>query len=355
MIQRLPVPHMLRLTTILVFLAVRPLSAQDVPAGTEPWRLIRIFIEQTGSTFENVDRAAFAPRLGGRLAGLDPTSVAGRWVRYIDVKIDTVVRLTPRLRTVPPDPELKRPGRVDTLDRVAVWASTYISGSYDNSYFFLERDSIWRIVEWIDFPGTDERKAIVEAASAVDTTRTDWVVHSRNLLNLLNPDRHHREQFGVMRRDLQEIAGQLSASDAWNRIDLGRIPIDSLDPFAPLDLPESGPQILYRLNPAALDRLFLGGISRILTVGGSVRFELARFGGRSAGYLYEPDGSAPGVDAEGDFLMVPLGERWWYYKSFRTPGEPEDQFFTLPEDLLSTGGSGLQEPDRAKPVENPEN
>lgn len=331
-----------RFATILLTCAVgcvQQIRAQDVPAGTEPWRLIRIFIEQTASPAEEVDRTAFAPRLGGRLAGLDPASIAGRWPRYVDVKIDTVVWLEPYLRTIPPDPTEERPGRVDTLRRVAVWASTWISGNYDNSYFFLERDSIWRIVEWIDFPGPAERRAIVEAAAEIDTTRSDYIIRSRNLLNLLQSDRHHRSRFTEMRRDLVEIGRQLSGSEAWSRIDLGSIPIDSIDPYAALDLPPSGPgRLLFRLNPSALNRLFQGGISRIVEVGNSVRFEIERFAGRSAGYLYLPEGKTlPAVDREADFLLVPLESGWWYYKSFLTPDRPADRYFSLPEDLFPNG------------------
>ena len=87
-----------------------------------------------------------------------------------------------------------------------------------------------------------------------------------------------------------------------------------------------------------MNRLFQGGISRILEVGISIRFEIERFAGRSAGYLYLPEGKVlPPVDREADFLLVPLENGWWYYKSFLTPDRPADRYFTLPDDLFPNG------------------
>src|SRR5690606_516082 len=119
---------LLLLQVLSTLLLPGELRSQDVQAGIEPWRLIRIFIEQTGSTLRTIDREPFAVRLGGRLAGLDPTSIGGRWEKYSDVKIDTVVWLDPLFRSIPPDPEAKMPGRVDTIDRTAVWATVWNGG-----------------------------------------------------------------------------------------------------------------------------------------------------------------------------------------------------------------------------------
>lgn len=326
------------LVGILLLATASGLIAQDVDAGVEPWRLVRIFIEQTGSPLDDVDRARFATRLGGRLAGLDPVSVKGHWGRYVDVKIDTVVRLDPLLRPISADPQRKLPGRTDTLERVAVWATSFKGGNYDNSYFFLERDSIWRIVEWIEFPTTAERAAIVREADRLDTTREDYIVRRRTILSLLHHDILHRSRFPEIAGDLDRLARQLSRITGWQRIELGAIPVDSLDPFAALDLPEgSRTAFLHRLNPAGLDRLFTGGIARILRHGAEIRFEIGRFGGRSVGYLWRPpDTEEVRPDPEGDFLLSPLGGRWWFYRSFHTPEQPAAELIRLPEDLLGS-------------------
>ena len=63
--------------------------------------------------------------------------------------LSSFTRITPAL------PESEDEDRLDTIERMAIYATTYVGGNYDNSYFFLERDSLWRIERFIEFPDPD--------------------------------------------------------------------------------------------------------------------------------------------------------------------------------------------------------
>lgn len=297
-------------------------SAQEVESDIEPWRLVRVFIQETGSPSDEVDRSAFRSRLSGELAALDMESeIVGRWREFVDVTIDTLVPLSPRILTIPPL-KVGNPPRYDTLRRLAVFATTYFDGNYDNSYFFLEQDSMWKITHLRQFPTLDERIAIADRAGAVDTTTPDFMLVVKNQFVLLESDRERRTRFDQeIRSDASSIIAQLDRAPTWREIVLGPIATEEIDPYYTLDEGVSSHDaFLHRLNLAALDRLYRNGITRIYRSAEGIALEIGGIGDKSTGYLYR-DSTRSGVDLDPDnvFMTSPIDRHWSTYKTGVTP------------------------------------
>ena len=296
---------------------------QQVDEDIEPWRLVRVFIEQTGSPREKVDREAFRARLAGELAERDlEAEIAGTWRRYVDVRIDTVVPLPPTVVTREPS-EVDAAPRSDTLERVAVLATTYIDGNYDNSSFFLEHDSIWRITHLRSFPTDRQRVAITDRASAIDTTLENFMLSVRNEFVLLESDRDLARRFNEMiLDDARGLARHLARSSAWNELLLGPLDAESIDPwFALDDSITSSESLIHSLNHNALDRLFRAGVTRIVRVQEGILFEIGRLEESSAGYLFgDTTQSLPTMAPDHYFSLSPLPSGWWLYRRSGLPG-----------------------------------
>ncbi len=322
-----PIPALTGATILLALLLVPGSSTcgQEVAVDIEPWRLVRVFIQQTGSPSEKVDRGAFASRLSGEMATLDiEREIAGRWQAYVDVKIDTLIPLSPRIRTTPAVEPGSRPQR-DTLERLAIFATTYIDGNYDNSYFYLEHDSLWRITHLRQFPTLPERIAITDRARAIDTSNPDFMLAVKNEFVLLESDATRRLRFeSEMRSDANGVVAQLSRAPSWQEIILGPIATAEIDPFYPLDDTVSAQHaFLHRLNLDALDRLYRNGITRIYRSSSGILFEIGGLGARSMGYIYRDSAAtAPELHPDNMFMESPIDRAWSLYKQEATERGP---------------------------------
>ena len=296
-------------------------NAQTLPADTPAWELVKILIQETGSPSKSVDRQSFRDRLTGELAGTDPETFRGTWPMYADVKIDTLIPLSPRLRLVPALPKEKIPARTDTIERAAVYATTYHGGIHDNAYFFLEKDSIWRIMAWRQFPNDHERGRIVEAIDRLDTGSASYFEQRIALTRLLSNDNAQTSLFKHLSADADDIVGPLARTEAWRRYELGAIPFDSIDEYGGLDDDLSASdRLLHTLNIDALARLRTSGITSITNVSsdnGIVRLDIGSFEGEAMGYLYVPQGEAtPTISPDRYYLLKPLAPHWYYFKGF---------------------------------------
>lgn len=294
-----------------------PVQAQPLPADARPWQVVRTLIQETGAPAKNVDRDAFRPRLTGEAALTDVEDLRGTWLAYTDVNIDTIIALPYRLRHVPADPKNELPPRTDTIERALVYVTTYVNGLYDNCYFFCERDSIWRIESWRQFPSPEHRKAIIERISGTDTVVTGSFDDRVRLSRLLLNDADLGELFRQIADDTKAIIPQLARSAVWNNLELGRIAFDSVDEYDGLDDDmEPANRLFYRLNLSALERLQEFGIDRITrTSGDMILLEFPAALGFSTGFAYAPEPENLPYPAKDDFFTLkPLVPNWWLFK-----------------------------------------
>ena len=332
-------PLALSVVGLLLILSATAAVAQRVDRDIEPWRLVRVFIEQTGSPSETIDREAFRERLVGRLDTVDVNQFRGMWDRYVDVKIDTMIVLPSRSVVVPPPPGSERPPRVDTIERLAVYATTYIRGNYDNSYFFLEHDSLWKIDRFFRFPSAEDRLELTARGRDVDTTKDGFVHEIRSILNLLVDDRQQVDRYQEIRTDLAQLVPQLSRSKRWRCIRLATFDADEIDPFAALDDSfEQSNRFLYQLNLHACDRIYRAGITSIWRFPAGILFELGRSGEKSVGYLYQEEARIE-LNPDHFFALKPISSNWWFYKKkigVEDGSNRRSGTYSLPEDLEKT-------------------
>ena len=306
---------------ILCLIAASDLPAQEVPSDIPAWQLVKTFIQKTGSPEKGIDRKGFAEtRLTGEAAKLDPESLRGRWRQYIDVYIDTVIILPERYIRTPGDSLKGIPPRTDTIRRSALAITTYISGLYDNVVFFCEQDSIWRIESWRQFPTVDERLRIGKEMGDLDTAEEDYMLRRSFLTYLLFPEKELQKMFTTIKKDASGLTDQLFRSSLWSRIDLYQFVHDTTAEYDPLDEENSPYQLfLFRLNQAALHRLFSNGIWNILRYQDGRRtlllFEIASWEGTSMGYLtIANSGESPRIDKDEFFSLHQVAPEWWFYK-----------------------------------------
>lgn len=294
-----------------------PAQGQHLPADARPWQVVRTLIQETGAPGKNVDRDAFKQRLTGEAARTDVEDLRGTWPAFTDVNIDTIISLPYRVRHVPADPKNELPARSDTIERSLVYVTTYVNGLYDNCYFFCERDSIWRIESWRQFPSPEHRTAIIERMSGVDTAEARSFDERVHLSRLLLNDADLGELFRQIADDTKAIIPQLARSAVWNTLELGRIAFDSIDEYDGLeDGMEPTNRLFYRLNLSALERLQEFGIDRITrTPEDMILLEFPAALGFSAGFAYTPDpGKLPYPAKDDFFTLKPLVANWWLFK-----------------------------------------
>lgn len=312
-----------------------PLAAQQLPADARPWQLVRTLIQEIGAPGKNVDREAFRSRLTGEAALEDVEELRGRWQAYTDVNIDSIIVLPSTFRQIPANPKAQLPPRTDTIERSLVYATTYVNGLYDNCYFFCERDSIWRIESWRQFPSPAQRTAIIAHVNNPDTALSGSFAARIHLSRLLLNDADLGLLFKDIADDTEKIIPQLSRSAIWDRLDLAGIAFDSIDEYDGLqDNLDPVNRLFYRLNLSALQRLQEFGIAQILRVRGNIDtteiilLELPSALGYSAGFAYAAAPQhLPSPTKDAFFALKPLTPNWWLFK--RKEEEPGQTLRTL--------------------------
>lgn len=296
-----------------------PLAAQQLPADARPWQLVRTIVQQTGGHSNDVDRQAFRTRLTGEAAEIDVEDLKGTWPSYADVNIDTIIALPSRFRYVPANPEAKQSARTDTIERSLIYATVYSSGVLDNWYFFCERDSIWRIESWRQFPSAAQRMQIIEQANNDDTSTIGSFVNRLHLSRLLLNDADLSKVFKEIIDDTEKIIPQLRQSTSWQRLVLAKIMFDSIGEYDALDDDlDPGERLFYRLNQAALQRLQGFGIQQISRTSGEkemILLELPSIPGYSTGFAYaSTPANLPYPTKDEFFALKPINANWWLFK-----------------------------------------
>lgn len=312
------------LTLALLALLVFPSRGitQVVDKEIAPWDLVRTFLTETASPRSEVDRTAFSDRLSGELSGTDPRLFEGRWPAWVDVRIDTTAELAPRIEQRRELVDDKPVVRVDTFERMWVAASTWLRRYHGEAYFFLERDSIWRITAIRELPSSMERTLINRRAENVQESTDFSTVAS--MLNLLHSDADQITRFLEIASDASGVSTRLLGLDKRLTIDPVRIDTERLDPYFGLDDERTDDErMLLRMNLSSLDRIAAAGMSSLRFGSDStVRFELARLQDRSVGYLWATDQKRlPDLAPDGVFLLRSVGDGWYLYKGFLPPAE----------------------------------
>ena len=324
-----------------LILALSPLlnlSSQVLPDDVRSWQLVKTFIQETGSPLENIDRKSFQTRLTGEAAKIDIEKLKGRWPRFIDVYIDTIISLHERYRKVPGNKEENIPDCIDTILNSALAITTYSNGIYESYSFFCEYDSIWRIESWRQFPSMEERQAISDSILDLDTTAGDYLRQRSILTTLLLEEKSQVEVFMWIRTDATKIAQQLLRSSNWKEFDLTELELDLIGEYDALDDDLTPTELLlHRLNPSALSRLSTQGISKIIRYHHTGKkfyplFELGNFQDKSVGFLYAPDSiPTPPLSKDMFFTMRPVDSNWWLYKGVLEPSSVSDKNSPVPQ------------------------
>jgi len=302
---RLPKPLLVLLLHVVgAILPGRELGAQVVPEQASLRELISVFIAQTASPLESVDRLAFGPRLAGALAGTSPVRFKGTIPEEAKAEIDTLVEL----------------GEEGRIVRTAAYVTVRAVGECENLYFFLERDSIWRIDGLYRFPTPTQRKQLVESLAEVDTTSQYGRSLYGDIRRLLLPDDSLVARLADDLGYAAKIVRPLMKGKLWRRFFLREVHLSGIDEYRELDDDIPPEQLLYyKLDRPAVERLkHHTGIvwierderypNALFMVGGSI-------GENSYGYIYaDSPESIPAVSVD-EFVMVrPVAEHWWLYK-----------------------------------------
>lgn len=290
-----------------------PVRAQELPRDARPWQVVKKAVQVIGSPEDDIDRKAFQDRLTGEAAAIGADNMRGLWEAYVDVYIDSAFALSPLFIEVPGDPAKKIPARTDTIEQSAVYITTLVHGRHNNYSFFCEKDSLWRIAAWRQFPDGKQRADIADMI-----TRSDGR-ESMKLSRLLLTDAELNTLFSEVHRDISSVADQLTKSDSWNRLDLSYIAFDSIGEYDALDDNLSPfDKLFYRLNLSALERLRDLGINHITRLAlnrKTLLVEVGSWAGQTLGFAYATSTEElPSISKTDFFTLKPLAPNWWLYK-----------------------------------------
>lgn len=294
----------LLILTALPILQASSLAAQVVPEHASLQELISVFVDQTASPRESVDRLSFGSRLTGTLTGTSPVRFKGTLPEKAEADIDTLVEL----------------GEQGAIVRTAAYVTVHAAGECENLYFFLECDSIWRIEGLYRFPTPAQRKQLTESLGEIDTTSAYGRSLYGDIERLLLPDDSLIARLAGDLEYATKIARPLIRGKLWRRFFLREIHLSGIDEYRELDDDIPAEQLLfYKLNRPAVERL--KHHTGIVWVERDERFPNALFlvggsiGENSYGYIYADSSRAiPSVSAD-EFVMVrPVAENWWMYK-----------------------------------------
>ncbi|MCE7935639.1 MAG: hypothetical protein DYG96_13765 [Chlorobi bacterium CHB2] len=160
------------LWVIMLCFGGRGALAQELPASASLEELLRVFITQTASPSDSINRSAFRPRLAGALARTSPARFKGTGFYDARMTLDSLIHLPSGNGVI----------------RVAAWVTVESWEGAENIYFTCVCDSLWKIERIARFPTLSQRRQIEESIRKFDV-RSDYDrVLRDDLLRLLLPD-----------------------------------------------------------------------------------------------------------------------------------------------------------------------
>lgn len=292
------------LWVIMLCFGGRGALAQELPASASLEELLRVFITQTASPSDSINRSAFRPRLAGALARTSPARFKGTGFYDARMTLDSLIHLPSGNGVI----------------RVAAWVTVESWEGAENIYFTCVCDSLWKIERIARFPTLSQRRQIEESIRKFDV-RSDYDrVLRDDLLRLLLPDHILAELLRDHLAAATTVAERLAKSQQWDSFALRDFDFSAIDEYRELD-DDITPQelMMYRLNRAAVQELReQGGIQKIerdsaypevlFFVGGMV-------GESSYGYLHAATPHAlPNVWNHNVVMLKPVAPQWWLYK-----------------------------------------
>jgi hypothetical protein len=301
----------LRKLALLCWLALAPLStaaAQQLPRGATPRGVLFAFLNETASTSDSIDRAAFRDRLVGEFASSDPKSLRALLPAGSKFRIDTI-------------PTLSHPE--NDFSRVAAYVTVERGSERENWYLFCVGDSVWRIEALRRFPSQAQRAQIKESIKEIDTATPAYRLLRADLQRVLLPDDSLGAILARNLPDAEKVAEPLRQGKLWQDFSLRDVDFGKLEEYRELDDDiDEGEVIFYTLDRAALERLKrtigLRRIERDPDHPGLLFFVTGQIEKSTVGYINCTDPTLlPGISRNGFITLKPVGEGWWLYKRMR--------------------------------------
>lgn len=280
------------------------MQAQAISPSASLEELLNVFITQTASPIDSINRSAFRPRLAGTLARTSPVRFKGAVYHDARMTIDSLIHLPSENGVI----------------RVAAWVTVESWEGAENIYFTCICDSIWKIEGMARFPTLAQRRQIEESIRKFDV-RSDYDRILRDdLLRLLLPDRVLAELLHDNLPAAATVAERLAGSQQWGSFTLRDFDFSKIDEYRELD-DDITPQELtmYRLSRTAVQQLReQAGIQRIerdSTYPGVLFFVGGNVGESSYGYLHTATPLAlPKISSQNYVMLKPVAPQWWLYK-----------------------------------------
>lgn len=279
-------------------------QAQELSQNASLEELLNVFITQTASPIDSINRSAFRSRLAGTLARTSPVRFKGAVYHDARMMIDSLIHLPSENGVI----------------RVAAWITLESWEGAENIYFTCVCDSIWKIEGMARFPTLAQRRQIEESIRKFDV-RSDYDRILRDdLLRLLLPDRVLAELLQDHLAAAITVAERLVASQQWGSFTLRDFDFSKIDEYRELD-DDITPQELtmYRLSRTAVQQLReqagIQKIERDSTYPGVLFFVGGNVGESSYGYLHTATPMAlPKISNQNYVMLKPVAPQWWLYK-----------------------------------------
>ncbi|MBL7988149.1 MAG: hypothetical protein JNJ94_08805 [Chlorobi bacterium] len=278
--------------------------AQELAPSASLEELLNVFITQTASPLDSINRSAFRPRLAGTLARTSPVRFKGAVYHDARMTIDSLLHLPSE----------------NGIIRVAAWVTVESWEGAENIYFTCICDSIWKIEGMARFPTLAQRRQIEESIRTFDAHSDYDRILRDDLLRLLLPDHILAELLRDHLAAASTVAGRLAKSGQWSSFILRDFDFSKIDEYRELD-DDITPQELtmYRLSRPAVqelrEKVGIQKIERDSTHPGVLLFVGGSLGKSSYGYLHATTPLAlPNISGQNYVMLQPVAPQWWLYK-----------------------------------------